>query len=142
MGSTVKLRLISAAVFGLCLGWLVYAAGLAPDAQGLGTHRQMGLAACSWVEGDRGPCPTCGMTTAFAHAARGNLPRAFATQPASALLALLTAMTVWVSGYTMCTGCTEVRRLGGLVRWRTLGVVLAVALAAWVYTRWIHGSLL
>jgi hypothetical protein len=53
---------------------LACCAFLKPDPSGNGTHRQLGLPAClvCRVTGIN-RCPSCGLTTAFAHAMRGDL---------------------------------------------------------------------
>lgn len=54
------------------LGLLIVAIRLTPSPSGLGTHQQLGLAPC-WIHQNTGvPCPSCGMTTAWAHAVRGD----------------------------------------------------------------------
>jgi hypothetical protein len=73
----------------VCLSILVVAAFLKPDPKGLGTHKQLGKPACGFYVCTGYPCPTCGMTTAFAHTVRGQLFQAFAVQPAGTLAALL-----------------------------------------------------
>jgi len=128
-----SVRAWSALIFLGCAALLLRAATLEPAVQGIGTHRQMGLPACSWIVERRGPCGTCGMTTAFSLAAHGRLVDAFVTQPAAALLALWVAMTAWVSGYTMVTGCTAVRRLRVLARPATFALGAALFMAAWAY---------
>jgi hypothetical protein len=50
------------------------------------------------------PCPSCGMTTAFAHAVRGQLVRAFLAQPAGLALALATGVGAVLAGYVLITG--------------------------------------
>src|SRR5579859_2671290 len=47
----------------------------------MGTHRQLGLPPCTflWVTGF--PCPFCGMTTSWTHAAHGELWSALQVQP-------------------------------------------------------------
>ena len=126
-------RFWSGVVLAGCLALLVTAAVLEPNPDGLGTHRQMGLPSCSWIAQRSGPCPTCGMTTAFSLAAHGRLVESFKAQPAAAMLALLTAMAAWVSGYTLVTGCTAVTRLRALVGLKTLAVMAALMMAAWAY---------
>ena len=60
---------------------------LDPDPSGRGTHRQLGLPVCHfyWVTGT--PCPTCGMTTAFAWFVRGGFDQSFRANPAGLFLA-------------------------------------------------------
>lgn len=115
----------------LAAGLLVVAATLAPDPAGLGTHRQLGLPPCSMVVMSGYPCPTCGMTTAFAHTARGQLLSALRVQPAGALLAMLVAAWAVGCGCAAVTGRTV--RLNWLrIRpiWTTL-LLLGVLLAGW-----------
>lgn len=73
-------------LYALCwgVGALVFALSfwLAPDPAGVGTHTQLGLPTCGVYELFHKPCPSCGMTTAFALAARGRLGEALRVQPA------------------------------------------------------------
>jgi len=39
----------------------------------MATHTQLGLPECNFVAMTGKPCPTCGMTTSFAHLVRGNV---------------------------------------------------------------------
>jgi len=55
----------------LILLLLISAGGLEPDSRGWGTHVQLGLASCMFQEWTGELCPTCGMTTAWAHAGHG-----------------------------------------------------------------------
>lgn len=83
---------------------LFTAAWLQPATDGHGTHTQLGLPACGWVVGMGIPCPSCGMTTSFAHAADGNLLGAMRAQPAGALLAIGTAFVFIVALWQSFTG--------------------------------------
>lgn len=67
------------------IGLAIY---LQPAPEGHGTHRQLGLGECGMLVVTGLPCPSCGMTTAFAHTVRGQWLRAFWVQPAGFLLAL------------------------------------------------------
>lgn len=115
----------------LAIGLLVVAASLAPDPAGLGTHRQLGLPPCSLVVMTGYPCPTCGMTTAFAHTARGQFLSALRAQPAGAILALMVA--AWAVGCIYAAATGRAFRLNWLrIRpfWTTLLIVSAL-LAGW-----------
>ncbi len=57
--------------------WLVH-----PDPAGHGTHTQLGLPPCGFLETTGYPCAGCGMTTAFAHMVRGEVVEAAAANPA------------------------------------------------------------
>lgn len=77
--------LVLAAGLGVMLG---VARCLEPDPRGFGTHGQLGLGPCSFAVLTGRPCPSCGMTTAVAHATRGRLDRSWNSNPAGALLAV------------------------------------------------------
>ncbi|QDV43644.1 hypothetical protein Enr13x_35010 [Stieleria neptunia] len=66
------LRIAAAGVAALLVGLLATAWTLQPDSSGLGTHHQLGLPPCSIrvLFGIR--CPSCGMTTSWAHAMNGD----------------------------------------------------------------------
>ena len=126
-------RLIGAATALAAAGILGLAAYLTPSAAGLGTHTQLAMPTCGWILIMDLPCPTCGMTTAFAHAANGDLAAALHAQPLGAVLALITAMVFLVGTYVAVTGSRVgvlFKRLWG--RRAAWGLGLAVA-AAWVY---------
>ncbi len=97
-------RAQAAAVLAGCTVLLGLAAWLRPDEHGVGTHQQLGLPPCSLVQYSGIPCPTCGMTTAFACTVRGRWPAAVLAQPfgfATALVSILCvplSLTVLISG--------------------------------------------
>jgi hypothetical protein len=68
---------------------LVTAFRLEPDPRGVGTHEQLGLPACGFLIDHGVPCISCGMTTAFAAMAHGNVALALRSNPFGALLFLL-----------------------------------------------------
>ena len=114
-------------------GILGLAAFLQPSSTGLGTHSQLALPACGWITLLDVPCPTCGMTTAFAHAADGHLPAAFAVQPAGALLAVAIAVALLVGAYVAATG-SRVAALFGSLWGRRSAWALGIGFpAAWIY---------
>jgi hypothetical protein len=104
-------RVVYAAVILVGLTVLSIAAWLEPDPSGMATHTQLGLKACGMMVKTGLPCPTCGMTTAFAWAAEGRIDKAIVTQPAGALLAVLTGSAVLLCSYLLVTG----RRIGPLL---------------------------
>ena len=109
------------------------AAYLEPSPTGLGTHTQLAMPTCGWIVTMDLPCPTCGMTTAFAYAANGNLLRSAGAQPLGAVLALLTAMTLLVAGYVVVTGSVIGSAFAGLWSGRVAWILAVVATAAWAY---------
>lgn len=109
------------------------AAWLEPSGDGLGTHTQLGVPACGWVSGMGLPCPTCGMTTAFAHAADGNLLESLQCQPAGGILAIATAMALIGGLYVLFTAQTVaplLRPVGRPAFWWGVG---ALILSAWLW---------
>jgi hypothetical protein len=85
-------RLAWAGVAIACAGVLGLAAWLTPDPSGLGTHQQLPFydSPCSFVLVSGLPCPTCGMTTAFAYMMHGHPLLALKAQPAGAVFCLVT----------------------------------------------------
>jgi hypothetical protein len=129
-------RLIAALVAALCLGVLLVAARLDPSAAGHGTHTQLGLPACGWALALGKPCPTCGMTTAFALAVRGRFVASFLAQPMGFLLAVATAAAVWAGLYISLTASQLGRVFGGMVTARVLWAAAALAAGAWAF-KWV-----
>ena len=126
-------RLVALVVFAPTLGVLLLAASLKPNGAGEGTHTQLGLPSCGLKARTGVPCPSCGMTTAFAHAAHGQLWQALVAQPAGAVFALVTAMAALVSGYVLITGAAIEKYLQRLWRPAILWLVIGLFVAGWVY---------
>jgi hypothetical protein len=79
-------------------GLLALSASLTPSPEGLGTHEQLGMAPCTFHQLTGQPCPSCGMTTAFALMAHGRVFEAAIVHPFGALLfALVLASAVVLS---------------------------------------------
>jgi hypothetical protein len=111
-------RLMAALLaFGL-LGLLAVAVALKPNPRGLGTHQQLGFPPCTFRVVLGFPCPTCGMTTAWAHLVRGQLFDAFRANVGGALSGMLAmATTPWL--------------ILSAARGRWLGVAFNRLVAAW-----------
>jgi hypothetical protein len=126
-------RILGGFVASGALAILAIAAWLQPSPQGHGTHTQIGLPACTWTVWFDKPCPTCGMTTAFATAGEGRWLDSFITQPAGMLLSVMTAAAFWLGAHTLITGS----RIGNLVafaaRPRPIAILITGFLAAWGY---------
>ena len=120
------LALVTGSVLGL-------SAWMAPAQAGHGTHEQIGLPACLWAQTTQTPCMTCGMTTAFAHAADGNILGSLMAQPMGMLLAMGTAVGFWLALYTALTGSRAGVWAAVLLRPRSLWSLAALTGAAWVY---------
>lgn len=129
----VRARLIAGFVLTGCVTLLSTAASLTPAATGMGSHRQLGYPACTWVVLFGYPCPTCGMTTAFAHTVRGQLTAAWSAQPAGLVLALGTILATSVSLSVLFTGKVwAVNWYRVSPTWVMLAAILLIA-GGWIY---------
>ena len=125
-----------AIVFGL-------AALVAPSPTGHGTHLQLGLGQCTFLQATGWPCPMCGATTTFSLMAHLRPLDALANQPFAACLFLLSAAVLAVS-------VSEVIDPRG--RWKAIlrriepveSVLAVFFLAAmgvgWAYKAWTWGG--
>lgn len=130
----VQERVIAGFIAAGLLGILVVAASLRPDLAGHGTHEQLGLPACGFLGATGHPCPTCGMTTAFAHVAHAHFGAAARAQPFGALLALGTSAAFWASLHVAALGSRIGRVCGGLLRPGVLWFLAGLWMLSWVYT--------
>lgn len=85
---SVRQRRRLAVVGAALIAALAVATWLKPDPRGRGTHRQLGLPPCTFLLLFGFPCPSCGMTTSWAHVMHGNLGVAARTNLGGTLLAL------------------------------------------------------
>ena len=69
-------------------GLLLTARLLQPSSDGFGTHRQLGMPACSLVAILGVRCPSCGMTTSWVYWMRGDVLRAVEVNAGGSMLAL------------------------------------------------------
>ena len=129
-GST---RWTSAIVAVMAMALLTVAWVLKPSEDGLGTHRQLGLPVCGFIAAADMPCPTCGMTTAFSHAADGDLASSFVAQPLGMLLALGCAVLVLVGTYTAVTGSMLAPFLADLAGPRIGWILVVLLIVAWIW---------
>ena len=115
---------------------------LTPSSDGVGTHQQLGLPKCGWVLAANLPCPTCGMTTAWSHTVRGDLPAAFMTQPMGMLLAIATVFVALGGFITCCTGYSFQPILYRIPPSRIFILVIVLALAAWGFKILLYKGIL
>ncbi|HVA51097.1 MAG TPA: DUF2752 domain-containing protein [Pirellulales bacterium] len=119
---------------GLCLlAPLALAGWLRPDPNGFGTHRQLGLPPCTfvWLFGVR--CPSCGMTTSWSHAVRGEWIQALGSNVGGTLL----AAAAMIAAPWLLISAARGRWLLGRPGHRALAVLAAVLIAVtlldWIY---------
>ncbi len=106
---------------------------LSPDPAGAGTHRQLGLQACSMLQLTGYPCPTCGMTTAFSHVVRGNVAEALHAQPMGVLLAAGLVICAFVSAAAAATGYRRSVNWYRVSPKKAVIVIVLLFVAAWGY---------
>ncbi len=104
---------------GLCgVVVLLVAAWLTPDPRGYGSHEALfGAWPCGFILTTGLPCPTCGMTTAFALMMHARPIDALVAQPAGAILCLGMIAACILSARIVITG------LAPNVNWDRLGAV-------------------
>lgn len=134
----LKYRLGCGIAAAVCLVALTVAAWTHPDPRGSGTHTQLGMPVCGFLERTGYPCITCGITTAFAHVVRGQIPQAFVAQPAGALLALGCVFTWALGSLAALTGKGQNQFAHLLnkacVHWpAVLMMVVGVVLGSWLF---------
>lgn len=95
---TARVGLIALSL--LLVTLLAMAGSLSPHPAGFGTHEQLGLQPCFTLRLWGIRCPTCGMTTAWAHAVRGQLSEAARANLGGTITCLLATITAPWAG--MC----------------------------------------
>ena len=106
--------------------------------------QQFGTGPCGMLIQTGLPCPTCGMTTAFAHTVRGQWLRASWAQPAGFILALATIACAVVAGWVLVTGRWPVVSFMWLTPFRLFTALLILLLGGWGFkliTGLLDGSL-
>ena len=134
----LKAILVSIAAFAL-LGVALY---LQPISAGVGTHEQLGLPQCGWITAANLPCPTCGMTTAWSHTVRGELPSAFLAQPMGMLLAISTVLVAIGALISAATGYSFNALLYRYAPSKVIIVIVVLTLTSWGFKILIHKDFL
>jgi hypothetical protein len=111
---------------------LVSAMMLEPDARGYGTHQQLGLPPCGFRLLTGLPCPGCGLTTAFAHAVRGDWLLAASANPFGLILFAVAcaSLPLGVTGALRGWSFDELFERFALGRWAL--AVAGCGIAVWV----------
>lgn len=124
----------------LCLGLmsgsavtLAIARMLTPATQGYGTHQQLGLPACTFLRWTGLPCPNCGMTTCFAHAAHLDFGAAFLTQPFGLVLFFLAVVLIPVSAWLLCRPVPLGKVMSSNFMRKATFLWLGLWLLGWIY---------
>ncbi len=116
------------------VGLLLMAARLKPNPLGYGTHTQIPYQGpCAMLVTTGYPCPTCGMTTAFAHTVRGQWLRAARVQPGGFVLALATIGVVFGAGWVVIVGRCPMLYWPWLTPFRLFAALLVLLLGSWAF---------
>lgn len=116
-------RVLLLALGGVLAALLATAWRLTPSPRGLGTHQQLGLAPCTVEQWFGLRCPSCGMTTAWAHVVRGQVLAAMRANAGGALLAVLAlGGTPWL----LASGAQGRWIIGRPSEWWLLAAALAI----------------
>jgi len=131
MGNVRRIRGLAILVLLVgCAAWLA-ALRIAPSPAGYGSHVQLGLPPCSMPMLTGYPCPTCGMTTSVAFAARGQFLASFRAQPAGLIFSLTVFAAIVGSFMTVCTGRRwELGRTIGPGVW--VATIVGVVVLGWL----------
>ena len=109
---------------------LVGAHLLTPNPSGYGTHLRLLPIPCIWRAMTGLPCPSCGLTTAFAWMARGELMRAWQSNPLGPFV-YVAAWLIVVWGVAAAAGVlSEPAKVLG--KRTVLCVMLGVYIGAWL----------
>jgi hypothetical protein len=118
---------------------LLIAMRLHPDARHYGTHQQLGLPPCSFYYAFGIPCPTCGMTTAWAFLMRGEILASLHANAGGTLLAMLAIVVAPWSLLTAIRGRHFAWTPSGRAIAWTAGGIAAIAVLQWgcrLITHW------
>ena len=118
------------AVFAVALTLRPYRADGTP--RDMATHTQLGLPECNFVVWTGKPCPTCGMTTSFAHLVRGNVWDSLKANWVGTLLALYWLALIPWAVYASFRGRLWRVRNGEAMITASVGVFTVLVLLRWV----------
>jgi hypothetical protein len=109
---------------------------LTPSPDGFGTHRQLGLGACTMLQLTGWPCPMCGMTTTFTLFAHLRPIDALLNQPFGLILFPVTLALAVLGAMDLILGRGALRGALKLVQRRErtwAGVLLFGMIGGWLY---------
>jgi hypothetical protein len=105
---------------------------LQPDARRhYGTHEQLGLPPCTFSYLFGVPCPTCGMTTSWAHLMRGEILTSFRVNAGGTMLEMLAILAVPWSLLTAIRGRRFVWTPSNRLIFRTFAGIVVIVLLQW-----------
>ncbi len=129
----LMVRLMHALVAAALAVTLLLSFWLTPDARGIGTHEQLFLWPCNFYILTRLPCPFCGMTTSFAHMARGQVSGALLAQPLGAAGFVLCVLMLPIVAGAAVMGKDLLGALSRLPWERLSWAIAALFASAWIF---------
>lgn len=120
-------------MLGLSASVLFVARSLHPSPLGVGTHEQMGLPPCPFLHFTGFPCPSCGLTTSFAHAAHLKFYDALLTQPVGLLTFLLTVACIPFLLFLLARRVRWDDLIHSRAADRMMRVMIALYALGWIY---------
>jgi Protein of unknown function (DUF2752) len=106
---------------------------LEPSVRGIGTHEQLGLPPCPFFIATGFPCPGCGLTTSFAHAARLNFYEASVTQPFGLLLFVILTLSIPLFVILLCRRIKLSQVLAPRLVSKLAYSLILFCLISWIY---------
>ena len=106
---------------------------LTPSESGQGTHRQLGLPPCPFLELTALPCPSCGLTTSFSHAAHLDLAESFLVQPFGLLIFIICCGWIPISFVLESSSAEWRTRILAATLRHAPSLLLTTYLLSWLY---------
>lgn len=119
----------------LCSGFLL-ARWLEPDPRGFGTHQRLGFPPCTFRTIAGLPCPSCGMTTCFAHFTRGQWRQAIDANAAGVLLAVICVVQIPWCWWSVTRGALVGVSKPGPMAMSLMLTIGGICLAYWIVQLW------
>ena len=114
---------------------LVLVTRLRPSSIGLGTHQQLGLPPCAVRVVWGIPCPSCGMTTSWAHVVRGQGWSAMRASIGGTLLAVVDGVAVLVIARAAWSGHWP-RPVWAVAAAWAMVLIWMILLTQWAWRLW------
>lgn len=104
-----------------------------PAGDGVGTHEQLGLAACRFREMAGFVCPGCGVTTSVSYFVHGAPMESLRTQPLGFSIAVLALIVPIGATWRVMRGGDLASDLGGGIAARFVIAGGVVVVGSWIY---------
>jgi hypothetical protein len=112
---------------------LIVARMLQPSSRGVGTHEQLGLPPCVFLHLTGIPCPSCGLTTSVAHAARFHFYESITTQPFGIVIFISAALCIPLSIFLWRRRIPWSRLKSSLGGNLVIYLTIALFILSWLY---------